>query len=40
MEDRGLQNDPRYATLLAMRGKQEGMAPTSQSPGPPMDPNR
>ena len=42
MEDRGLQDDPRYSQLLAMRAKQNpggpGMAPPS--PGPPMDPNR
>ena len=38
MEDRGLQDDPRYSALLAMRAKQGGMAPPS--PGPPMDPNR
>lgn len=40
MEDRGLQDDPRYSALLAMRAKQGGMAPTSHSPGPPLDPNR
>jgi len=38
MEDRGLQDDPRYSALLAMRAKQGGMAPPS--PGPPMDPSR
>lgn len=40
MEDRGLQDDPRYSALLAMRAKQGGMAPTSHSPGPSLDPNR
>jgi len=38
MEDRGLQDDPRYSALLAMRAKQGGMAPPS--PGPPLDSNR
>lgn len=40
MEDRGLQDDPRYSALLAMRAKQGGMAPPSHSPGPPLDSNR
>ena len=38
MEDRGLQDDPRYSTLLAVRAKHDVMTPAS--PGPPLDSNR